>query len=234
MLDTLDSRALRRTDCYGQRFMKPGSYPYNIVPAHGALVSSERPFTVRVREGVIRPGIVQHELAVGTDKGRFRLADPELVIDVGDMVLWNCNERGAQPFAVVGEHTFFNSYRLVNESGYSHAFGTAGDFHWIDAHGSGLEGRVRVKDPGCKCEADLQRWREMVARGTLVTINSGKAEPAEIDIVIGQTVFFLVIKGPGISITDARLAGDAHVECGKDQAASQPSQDAGRKPVKAQ
>ena len=32
-----------------------------------------------------------------------------------------------------------------------------------------------------------------------------RAEPREIDIVTGQTVFFAITKGPGISITDQRV-----------------------------
>lgn len=33
MTENLDSRALRNIDCYGQRFMKPGTYAYALVPA---------------------------------------------------------------------------------------------------------------------------------------------------------------------------------------------------------
>ncbi|HEV8560204.1 MAG TPA: hypothetical protein VGR06_28045 [Actinophytocola sp.] len=36
-------------------------------------------------------------------------------------------------------------------------------------------------------------------------IAQGDVEPAEVDIVTGQTVFFIVVSGPGITITDARL-----------------------------
>ena len=50
MMDTLDSRALRFTDCYAQRFMKAGTYPYNVLPVMGHCVSSERPFTIRVKD----------------------------------------------------------------------------------------------------------------------------------------------------------------------------------------
>jgi plastocyanin len=147
----------------------------------------------------------QHNVAIKSCAGKFEVPDPELVIDVGDMVLWNCNDANALPFAVVGDHEFFSSNRLVNECGFSHAFGIAGDYHWVDVHGSGASGIVRVRDPGCKNEADLKRWRQMVAKGTLVTISDGRAEPSDVEIVTGQTIFFMVVKGPGISITDAQL-----------------------------
>ena len=32
MSENLDSRALRNTDCYGQRFMKPGTYTFHCTP----------------------------------------------------------------------------------------------------------------------------------------------------------------------------------------------------------
>jgi hypothetical protein len=40
-----------------------------------------------------------------------------------------------------------------------------------------------------------------------VTINGSTAEAREVDVVTGQAVFFIVTKGPGISITDKRLLG---------------------------
>ena len=39
----------------------------------------------------------------------------------------------------------------------------------------------------------------------MVMIADNKPQPAEVEVVTGQTVFFTVIKGPGISITDTRL-----------------------------
>ena len=38
-----------------------------------------------------------------------------------------------------------------------------------------------------------------------MTISGSSAEPREVDLFTGQTVFFIVTKGPGISITDRRL-----------------------------
>ena len=39
-------------------------------------------------------------------------------------------------------------------------------------------------------------------------IEKDKAEPAEVEIAVGQTVFFAVlVTGPGITITDERLIG---------------------------
>lgn len=216
MLNSLDSRALQRADCYGQRFMKPGTYPYNIVPARGAAISTNRPYAIKVCEGPKTSEMAQHNISVGLNERGYSVAPAELEINVGDMVLWNCNQRGAMPFAVVGDHDFFNSNRLKNESGFSHAFGTPGEVKWVDAYGSKTSGVVRVKDPGCKNDAELKRWRQSLEEGVVIMINDGKAVPSSVDVVVGQTVFFMVVNGPGISITDARLlevtADDCHAD----------------------
>src|SRR5260370_5431018 len=74
----------------------------------------------------------------------------EIVIEAGDLVLWNCPEAGATPYCVAGEKEFFANSRMVNECGYGHAFGVAGEYRWRDANGSDAHGTVRVRDPQCK------------------------------------------------------------------------------------
>ena len=207
MLDAFDSRALRLTDCYGQRFMKAGTYRYAVLPVGGHYVTEERPFTVKVTERGAQTKMVQHSVVVNVDRGKFRVDRDEVAIGVGDLVLWNCPDSKAMPYMVVGDQEFFGSHRLVNESGYSHAFGLAGEYRWKDAYGSAVAGVVRVKNPECTTEPDFQRWHKALTKGTLVTIGDGRAEPREVDIHTGQTVFFAITKGPGISITDQRLLG---------------------------
>lgn len=203
MTNNLDSRALGRADCYGQRFMKAGDYPYNVVPAHGRLISTDRPFVVRARQGAAKSVMKQHNVQVTVDRGKLVVSKHDLTIDVGDLVLWNC--AGEHPAAVVGDHDFFASHRLLNECGFSHAFGSPGDYRWVDAYGSAVSGIVRVRDPAVKTEPDLKRWLQTLSEGKVVMIADNTAQPAEVEIVTGQTVFFTVVKGPGISITDARL-----------------------------
>jgi len=205
MTDTLDSRRLRSTDCYGQRFMKAGTYRYAVLPIHGQHVTDDRPFTVQVKPGGSNDAkMKQQNVVVRSKDGKFLAEPPEVAIDAGDLVLWN-SQGTASPYVVVGDKEFFTSDRLYNESGYSHAFGSAGDYHWIDSYGSGASGVVRVQDPDGKQPLDLKRWRELLARGTLVTVTEARAEPAEVQILTGQTVFFAITKGPGVSITDRRL-----------------------------
>ena len=205
MFDVLDSRALGRADCYAQRFMRPGDYRYDVVPAVGHVISTDRPFVVRVKDGAETAEMSQHNIRITRSGGRFKISDIQIEIEMGDLVLWNCADGGDIRFAVVGDHDFFGNTRLVNECGFMHAFGMPGDYHWVDVHGSAARGTVRVKDPGIKGEAGLKRWQERLSEGTLVMITGDEVAPAEVEIVTGQTVFFTVVKGPGISITDARL-----------------------------
>src|SRR6267378_3398011 len=103
MINTLDSRALQFADCYGQRFMKAGDYKYNIVPAYGALISSDRPFLVSVRDTDAKARMKQHNVQIKSGVGKFRIPDEKIVINVGDMVLWNCSDLDAPPYAIVGD-----------------------------------------------------------------------------------------------------------------------------------
>jgi len=209
MIDTLDSRSLRPTDCYGQRFMKVGSYRYSVLAAHTDCMTDERPFTIRAVERKAKTRMTQHTISVRVDAGAFRVDRHELVVEVGDLVLWHCPNQKAPPYMVAGDKEFFGSQRLLNESGYSHAFGFAGEYQWIDAYGGRAAGVVRVHDPQCRDPGDFQRWHKSLTKGTLVMITDGAAEPPEVDIVTGQTVFFAIVKGPGISITDQRLIARA-------------------------
>ena len=121
------------------------------------------------------------------------------------MVVWNSPDAATRPFAVVGEKEFFGSSALTNECGYTHVFMTAGEHEYVDANGSGLRGVVRVADPQLGGPEDLRAWQSRLGEGTLVMISDGRPEPAEVDIVLGQTVFFAVVKGTGVTITDASL-----------------------------
>lgn len=204
MYNELDSRALGRADCYAQRFMRPGDYRYNVVPGYGQAISTDFPFTIHVQgEEKKDSKMAQHDLSVGSSGKGFAPDRAALTIAVGDMVVWNGG--GEIPFAVVGDQDFFNSHRMVNECGFSHAFGTAGDYHWRDSFGSSLSGVVRVRDPDCKDGLDMKKWRETLSNGNIVMISDGKADHSELDIYTGQTVFFALVKTPGISITDVRI-----------------------------
>ena len=206
MIDTFDSRALRRTDCYGQRFMRSGTFRYDVVNAAWARATTDYPYSVNV-EAVDGRGVAmaQHTVTVRSEGKLFRPERETVTVAEGDLVVWHCPDATRAPIAVVGEKEFFGNMSLVNEAGFSHAFAAAGEYHWGDALGSDLRGVVRVTDPECGRAEDFRAWQRQLATGTVVRIVGGRAEPAEIDSVTGQTGSFAVVKGEGISVTDVRL-----------------------------
>lgn len=212
MHNILDSRALGRTDCFAQRFMRPGRYAYNLLPAHTRIFADDRPFAIIVEDGE-KKEMKQHNLLVDTRDGRLVPSAKELRIANGDLVLWNCIDRAARSYSVIGEQDFFDSGRMANECGYSHAFGSPGEYHWKDAYGSGLGGTVKVVDPGCCCEDDVRKWKAKLSDGTVVMIADGKVEPKSVEVMTGQTVFFAVVTSKGVSITDERLLDIAKGPC---------------------
>lgn len=203
MANNFDSRALDFTDSYGQRFMREGTYRYDVVTAGCGGLSAEFPYSIEVASG--DGEMTQHTVMLKSEKGALRPDPAELRVTTGDLVTWACREPSAPVFEVIGERDFFSSARLVNESGYAHAFGTAGEYTWVDAYGSGLHGTVVVVDPVCNSKEELTSWQARLAIGELVMITGAEADPAQVEILTGQTVYFAVTKGPGVSISDSRL-----------------------------
>lgn len=229
MSENLDSRALRNTDCYGQRFMKPGTYAYALVPAGAAGAGNDFPYVVEVvekskgaehmRQSTVTVRFVKERHGDccderTSDPGRFVPDQERLTVEAGDMVVWNSPDAATRPFAVDGQKEFFGSSALTNECGYTHVFMTPGEHEYVDANGSGLQGVVRVADPKPRDLEELRAWQSRLGEGTLVMISDGTPEPAEVEIMLGQTVFFAVVKGPGVTITDAALVSTSSQEAG--------------------
>jgi plastocyanin len=208
MFDRFDSRILRFSDCYGQRFMRPGTYRYHVLPATGFAVAVDKPFVINVGERKSTNVMNQQTVLLKFENQRFVPDKPELTIETGDLVIWNCPDRTAPGYVVSGDKEFFASVRLVNECGYSHAFGMPGTYEWKDAYGSDVHGVIDVAEPpkiDFTKRAELDAWREKLTQAALVTIDKDGAQPEKIDIVTGQTVYFAVTMSRGISITDLRL-----------------------------
>jgi plastocyanin len=208
--NTFDSRSLGVGDAFGQRFMRPGEYRYQVAAAGTGGLDDDLPFVVVVTKHEGDEPMAQHDVTVRHDGRRFVAEPAEVTVREGDLVVWACPDARAVGFEVLGDKAFLSSGRMTNECGYSHAFGVPGEYHWVDAHGSGTRGVVRVRAVRCETAADIRKWREQLAEGTLVMIHDGKVEPAEVEIVTGQTVFFAVVTGPGVSVTDRALL-PAHV-----------------------
>jgi plastocyanin len=203
--NTLDSRALGFGDCYGQRFMKPGTYRYDVVTAGGGPVVTDFRYTIEVVANDGGATMKQHDVILKTEGRGFVVDQEVMTISEGDLVLWACADATAHAFEVRGDQAFFGSAALTNECGYSHAFGTPGEHRWADALGGPAEGVVRVKDVRCATPAELTAWRKRLTRGTVVMISDGKVEPAEVDVVLGQRVFFAVVSTSPMTITETAL-----------------------------
>jgi len=224
-VDLFDSRALRYIDCYGQRFMREGTYRYHVLSRQEQGLASREPCTIKVgpRKGEGKNGskMSQHTVSLRWKKGRFSSGSDELEIEVGDIVLWNCPDPAAPPYEIVGDQEFFASARMVNECGFTHAFGTPGSYAWADAHGSKLGGVVHVKEVSCASRDDLAQWQQRLSKAALVMIADGKVQPPEIEIVAGQTVYFAIVTCKGMSITDKRLLGKSGGGAGRGGHAAQ-------------
>jgi len=228
-VDTFDSRMLRNTDCYGQRFSRPGTYRYAITRAALGGLSFEAPFIVKVGRCGGKPQ--QHHVAVRLE-GHHRVADPpELAVSVGDYVMWNAPDPKTPPYVVEGEKGFFSSSALRSEAGYSHAFGLPGEYEWRDANG-GPRGVVRVAAVTADTPEARRKWVERLRKGTLVMVNGDSADPKSVDIVVGQTVFWVIGKTEGVTITDARLLQDVREEPVQEPQRPKQSKARARKPAK--
>jgi plastocyanin len=208
-MHTLDSRVLRYVDCFAQRFATPGEVAYRITTTAGARVALDAaPFTIRVKKAPPerREG-EQYVVTVKRDGLRFAAEPPELEITAGDTVLWHAPDPKTPGYVVCGKGAGgeFDSTALATETVYTHAFGMPGEYKWTDANGSGIAGLVRVRQVDSREQRQMTAWAEQVKEGALVVISGRSVEPKEVDILVGQTVFFAVEKAPGITITDSQL-----------------------------
>jgi plastocyanin len=213
-MNELDSRFLRQTDCFAQRFTTPGLVRYSLSGVLGGIASpeSEDSFTIDVVPGGPEgTSGRQHQVSV-RQEGQRLIAEPaRLQVTAGDIVLWNAPDAAMAGYAVrgQGEGISVNSASLRSGAVYTHSFGLPGRYGWVDANGSEVSGEIRVAEAEVRREQDRSRWMEVLSRGVLVTIRGTEVSPREVEIVVGQTVFFAVEDAPGITITDARLAPPA-------------------------
>jgi plastocyanin len=209
-MNQLDSRALAFTDCFAQRFENPGEVTYEVVHAAGAMIDlKERPFRIEVAPaGGDSREAEQHDVVVRWAGRTFAVEPAELKIAAGEVVLWHTPDAKAPGFLVrgAGPDGDFSSAALGQNAVYTHAFGLAGDYRWVDANGSRVGGQVRVREVDGKDKRAMGTWANAIAKPTLVTISGDRVEPEQVRIYVGQTVFFAVEKAPGVTITDSRIA----------------------------
>lgn len=203
-MSTLDSRSLTYVNTFGRRFGEPGEIRYRLVTAAVACQPApDLPFTIEVARG---EGGEQHDVTVRLREDELVAEPPKLSIAAGDLVLWH-SVASTPGYAVQGEskEARFDSSLLTSETLYTHAFGVPGDYEWTDAANRSVSGAVKVGSLDSGDPKQCREWMEALARGTLVVIEGDRADPPEVSVLAGQTVFFAVSAAEGITITDARL-----------------------------
>ena len=207
-MSNFDSRALTYVDTFGQRFPKPDKIQYRL--ASTAVICQQPgeglPFELEVSEG---KGGKQHDVTVRV-RGPQLVADPpKLSLKTGDFVLWH-SVASTPGYAVQGKGKTiqFDSSALTSETLFTHAFGVPGEYEWIDAIDRSVSGRVNVTTLDSGDPKQCAKWMRAIERGTVVTIEGKRADPPEVNILAGQTVFFAIAAAKGITITGVQLLPD--------------------------
>lgn len=209
-MDTLDSRSLSYIDCFAQRFPTAGKVHYRLSTLAGAClpVGDDGEFSIEVKARSDKGGEPeQHNVQVFKKGNKFVAEPSHLEIRAGDMVLWNTPDPGVSGYVVVGEGAGgkFSSSALSEEALFTHAFGTPGEYKWVDANKGKLSGVVVVRSLDTKNKDECQKWLSALEQGSVIVIEGDTVRPKKVEILAGQTVFWAVQKAAGISITDARL-----------------------------
>jgi len=211
-MDTLDSRILRYTDCFAQKFTTLGTIRYWITSPAGHYLPEEQDstFVVEVKAGGGARG-QQHNVVV-TYKDRHFIADPsKLEIVAGDCVLWHTPDTSAPGFIVFGEGetVAFNSSAITTEALYTHAFGLPGEYRWADANGGPAKGIVKVTLPkpiGAESPKEIRKnFLKTLSQPTVIRIRDDRVEPDNVQVTVGQTVFWAVERSSGLAIADIHL-----------------------------
>lgn len=204
-MNTLDSRFCRLGDTFAQRFVESGNYAYDFNLPGLPPFGHENRYRISVKgtfdsnkEGK------QHFVTVRRDDNKF-VADPaKLEIETGDVVLWSTQEATTPGFSISGksENDSFNSGDMVRNAMYSHAFGSPGEIEWLDANAHGPAGKIVVKMPKTDSVKAMEAFKKTLEEGSVIIINGKKADKTQMEIFVGQTVFFAVEKAEGIAITE--------------------------------
>jgi len=224
MNQDLDSRILNYGECFAMKFTKQGKAIYHLQATTGYVVpGTENSFSINVRKSSSKKGDEKQHTVTIKREGAKLYAEPEnLEIDKNDVVLWHADNPEVHNFVISGDsgQIQFDSSRMEQYSVYTHAFGLEGEYHWQDAYGSKIGGVIKVKSPRCLDKKSQTKWLRSLDKQNLITISGNKVEPAELQIVTGQTVMWAIEKSKGISITDSRLLTSK--ECGAENPRKKP------------
>jgi len=212
-VNTLDSRSLHLHNCFAQPFPAAGEIKYVLVV--GSLSPSSPPtdtsngFKIDVIPKVNAGPPTQYTVLVSVVNGTLVPTPAALVISVGDIVLWHHDDSSTpRRFGVIGagNNFAFSSGSLTNEAVFTHAFGLPGTYDWIDATGKQLGGKIVVSATQLNKDAERANYLKTLATPAACEIKDNKVTSGgSLNIVVGQTVFWKVWNGNGVTITDKRL-----------------------------
>ncbi len=207
-MNSLDSRILRLGDTFAHRFTSAGTYRYTIgVHCEIATPDHHRSFEIVVAAERGKASKTHYVTVSSAQNGLT--AEPEsLHISNNDVILWSPASAATPGFAVRGasKTATFDSADLPANSMYSHAFGSEGVFEWRDVRDPKLNGSVTVvAHSPCRSADERDAYLRKLGEATLVMIDAPKAHPKKVSVALGQTVFFAVRNGHGISIVDRLL-----------------------------
>lgn len=205
-MNSLDSRSLRFGDTFTQLFPKSGRVSYSIDFAARGKFRTENKYHIEVKKTRERTP-AQHNVVVRLKDGVLVPEPSSLEIGLGDRVLWSAADNSVPGFTVSGESAAgeFDSSALSEGSVYTHPFGLPGDYTWIDANGSKVSGVVSVTVPKLELQRDVTAYQKRLTTGAVFIIDKAKVEPSKVEIMVGQTVFWVIKKAGGITITDRQL-----------------------------
>src|SRR5207244_1662549 len=99
-------------------------------------------------------------VTVKTDGGQLGVDWPQFEMQAGDAVLWHKDEATSHGYAVRGEvgGDSFSSAMFTDNTIFSHAFITPGEYRWTDAYHGHVSGVVQVNDAQSKTKDDIDTW----------------------------------------------------------------------------
>jgi plastocyanin len=207
-MNSLDSRYLRLGDTFAHRFTRSGRYLYAVgAPGGVAPPGHHARFEIVV---VSEKGASSqtHYVTVAWANGAFSVEPANLQIKNNDVVLWSTAAAATRGFAVQGKSkdAHFDSAEMPANSMYSHAFGVTGEIAWSDPGDPKISGFITVTaPPEIRTDEHRTDYVKRLSEASIVMIDAPKAHPKRLKVVLGQTVFFAVRSGHGISIVDKTL-----------------------------
>jgi len=211
-MNTLDSRSLQIGDCFAVTFESEGELRYSLSPGSPPLplrVEGGKPegYLIKVNKRSKAGESNQHTVHVERRDGDIVPDVDSLTIEAGDIVLWYTTDPKVLSFAIAGTGGGgeFGCHALKAGAVYTHAFGAPGTYEWHDPDEKGVEGRIEVSAPDVTTPEKLKAWYSSLEKPATIEIRRGKVSAERLQITVGQTVFWKVWDGSGITIRDKRL-----------------------------